>query len=231
MKKTLLFVFILFVTNIYSQERTISGIVSDTFGPVADISVTVKGTNKGTATDFDGKYSISAKQGDILVFSHITYKTVEKKVGNSNRINIFLKENNQVLDEVVITAMGVKNERKSLGYAVTKQKASTKMLIKNKINNSLIKPRNLQNIKIRGIANSSQNSDPLYILNGTLVSKERVTKINAKKIKSINIIKNGQASALYGVKGANGIVLIETNKVKKDEQKRIKQLQQQSIIR
>ena len=89
----------------FAQEKSISGTVSDSSGTLIGVSVVVKGTSTGTETNFDGKYSIQAKTGDILSFSYLGYKTSEKTVGSSNNINVTLEEDASLLDEIIITGV------------------------------------------------------------------------------------------------------------------------------
>ncbi|MEZ4840987.1 MAG: carboxypeptidase-like regulatory domain-containing protein [Flavobacteriaceae bacterium] len=116
---TLILVLIVQVT--FAQEKTVSGTVSDESGPLPGVSVVVKGTTSGTETDFDGKYSITVKTGDILRFSFVGMTAKEVVVGDSNVINIILEDDN-VLDEVFVTALGIKREKKSLGYSTQEVK-------------------------------------------------------------------------------------------------------------
>ena len=101
----------------FAQEKTISGTVTDESGALPGVSVLIKGTTTGTETDFDGKYVIKAKTGDVLVFSFIGMKTVNRSVGVSNTINVTMAEDANVLDEVVVTALGIKRDKQALGYA------------------------------------------------------------------------------------------------------------------
>ncbi len=103
-------------------QKTVSGTVSDDSGPLPGVSVIIKGSKSGTETDFDGKYSIQAKQGDVLQFSYVGKKTEERTVGSANSIDVSLEDGANVLDEVVITAMGIKKEKKALGYATQEVK-------------------------------------------------------------------------------------------------------------
>ncbi|WP_282144469.1 carboxypeptidase-like regulatory domain-containing protein, partial [Cellulophaga baltica] len=108
---------------IHGQEKKITGTVSDQSNiPLPGASVIVKGSTSGTQTDFDGMYTINAKTGDILVFSYVGQKTVEKTVGANNTIDATLLEDAQALDEIVVTALGIKREKKSLGYATQEVK-------------------------------------------------------------------------------------------------------------
>ncbi len=107
----------------FAQERTISGTVSGNSGVLPGVSIIIKGTFIGTETDFDGKYSIKAKAGNVLSFSYVGYITDEKTVGTSNTINVTMEEDDNVLDEVVVTAFGIKKSIRELGYSVTQVKA------------------------------------------------------------------------------------------------------------
>ena len=104
----------------FAQEKTVSCTVSDNTGGLPGVSVIIKGTSTGAETDFDGKYSIRAKSGDVLVFNYLGYKTVEKTVGSANVIDVTLEDGGEVLDEIIVTAQGIKREKKALGYAVSK---------------------------------------------------------------------------------------------------------------
>jgi len=101
----------------FAQEKTVTGKVSDASGPLPGVTVIIKGTKTGTQTDFDGNYSIRANAGAVLQFSFIGMKTVDQTVGASNSMNIVMQEDAQSLDEVVVTALGISREKKSLGYA------------------------------------------------------------------------------------------------------------------
>jgi hypothetical protein len=121
MKNTLLWVFALIVSmQIHSQEKKITGTVSDNLGyPLPGVNIVVKNTSNGTQTNLDGKYEILVKDGDVLAFTYVGLKTVEQTVGESNIVNVTMEEDSAVLNEVVVTAYGIKREKKALGYAVS----------------------------------------------------------------------------------------------------------------
>lgn len=148
MKTFLLSIFLVGFTTMYAQ-RTITGTVSDDEGPLPGVNVLVKGTKIGTETDFDGKYAIQAKTGDILVFTFVGMQVVEKVVGSADVINVKMMSDNAVLDEVVITALGIKREKKSLGYATKKDKTSYTPGVKISQSN--------ENIIIRGYSSIAYN--------------------------------------------------------------------------
>ena len=118
---TLLLAFV--VQFSFAQEKTVSGTVADDSGALPGVSVVIKGSSTGTETDFDGKYAIKAKTGDVLSFSYLGYTTIEKTVGASNTINVVMVEDANLLDEVVVTAYGIKKEKRSVGYSVQEVKS------------------------------------------------------------------------------------------------------------
>lgn len=163
-----------------AQEKTVKGTVSDESGiPLPSASIVVKETNKGTTTDFDGNYSIDVNQGQTLVFSYVGYKTKEIPVGGSNTVDVSLEPDNQ-LEEVVITAQGIKKDKKALGYAVTtveskdlEQKADTDIgrILRGKaagvrITSSGGVSGSGTNIIIRGRSSISGSNQPLFIVDG-----------------------------------------------------------------
>lgn len=236
---TLLLAFMVQFT--FAQERVISGVVSDNMGPVADISVVVKGTTKGTVTDFDGKYSIKAKKGDTLVFSHISYGTVEKVVGDSNTINVQMKENGEQLKEVVITAVGRKFEPKKSTVAIQSvggeefQKAREANVVNSlsgriagvQVTSSSGSVGASSRVVLRGATSLTGNNQPLFVVDGVPIDNTNrgnassyggvdaptgVSDINPDDIESVNVLKGPAAAALYGVRASNGVIVIKTKK-------------------
>jgi len=232
---TLLLAFMVQFT--FAQERVISGVVSDDMGPVADITVTVKGTTKGTVTDFDGKYSIKAKKGDTLVFSHISYGTVEKVVGDSDTINVQMKENGETLDAVVINAYGIEttNVSKTASVSTVKSEAivesgetSVGQALSGKASgvsvvNSSGDPGASAYIQIRGQNSITRDLQPLFVVDGVPMSNDeigngvsgvaqqsRINDLNPNDIKSVKILKGASAASIWGSRAANGVVLITT---------------------
>ena len=105
---------------VQAQEKSVSGTVTDQEGvPLPGVNIIVKGTTNGTQSDFDGQYLIEASVGDVLVFSYLGQRTVERSVGAENTINVQMQEDASQLEEVVVTAQGIVREKRSLGYAVT----------------------------------------------------------------------------------------------------------------
>ncbi len=244
LKGILTLLMVLFVQFSFAQDKTISGVVADETGPLPGVTVLKKGTAQGAETDFDGKYAINAKSGDILVFSFVGMKTVEKKIGLSATINVVL-ENDNVLDEVVVTSLGIKRAKKSLGYSsqeVGGKDVSTVKLdnvvnsLSGKVSGVQIKANNnfggSANFLIRGVSSLTGNNQPLFVIDGIPISnrlnntanQERGQKgydygnaasdLNPDDVESINILKGAAASAIYGSRGANGVVVITTKKGK-----------------
>ncbi|MBS3992686.1 MAG: SusC/RagA family TonB-linked outer membrane protein [Bacteroidetes bacterium] len=239
----------LFVQISFAQEKTITGTVSDESGPLPGVSVLIKGTTVGVATDFDGKFSIKAKVGDALMFSYVGFETQTKVVGSTNVINVTLS-GTQVLDEVVVTALGISKEKKSLGYSTQQvggdevarvKDANFMNSLSGKISGVEIKSSGTMggstNVVIRGNSSLTGNNQALFVVDGVPLSNNNTNSINQQTgrggydygnaasdinpddIESINILKGGAASVLYGSSAANGVVIITTKKGKaKDNQ-------------
>ncbi|WP_139958427.1 SusC/RagA family TonB-linked outer membrane protein [Flavicella sediminum] len=179
---TLILAFVVQLT--FAQTKTISGKVSDNTGPLPGVVVLIKGTQKGTQTDFDGNYSIDAKQGATLQFSYVGMKTTEVIVGNTNKINITLIEDTEALEEVVVTAIGITREKRSLGYAATviKSEELTKARESNIVNSLAGKVAGVRvtsqsgtlggssKIIIRGASSMGGNNQPLFVVDGIPIS-------------------------------------------------------------
>lgn len=172
------------VQIVFAQERTITGTVVDDDGlPLPGVTVLVKGTNTGTQSDFDGNYSIAASQGDVLVFSFVGMETAEYTVANNNIIDVTLKTDSAQLDEVVVTALGIEREKKSLGYATQEVEGSevSDVPTQNFVNSLSGKVAGLKvsssgtlggssNVVIRGNSSLSGNNQALFVIDGTPVS-------------------------------------------------------------
>lgn len=240
---------VLAVQFIFAQDKTITGVVSDESGPLPGVSVLVKGTSTGSETDFDGNYSIQAKSGDILVFRFVGMTSQEKLVGDSNTINVTLESSN-VLDEVVVTAYGIKKEKRSVGYAV--QEVDSKSITNSGASSAVDalsgKSSGVQitrasgsagggsRIVIRGATSMVGNNQALIIIDGVrsnnetlnsqantagTASSNRLMDLNPDDIENISILKGAAATALYGTAGSAGVVLITTKKGAKDQKFRV----------
>jgi len=206
--------------NNVNVQKVITGTVKDKSGiPLPSVDVLIKGTNKGTQTDFDGKFVIEAKLGDVLLFSYVGMKSVQVTVGASN-IDVTMIEEENALDEVIVVAYGETTKRKTTA-AVSKIK--TDNLIKlpvSTISESLggrtagliVSKRggglgSVPTISIRGGGN------PLIIIDGVTTTDVReMNNLNSKDIESFTVMKDAEAVAIYGSKGGNGAIVITTKR-------------------
>ncbi|MEE9361580.1 MAG: SusC/RagA family TonB-linked outer membrane protein [Cellulophaga sp.] len=179
----LMFVALLFIQGIMAQSKTVSGTVTEgeTGAPVPGVNIVEQGTTNGTQTDFDGNYTINVSEGSILVFSYLGMKTQSVTVGSSNSLNVSMEEDAGQLDEVVVTALGIKRERKSLGYAVQEIKGASIVDAResNMVNALSGKITGLQVIKssngpagsskivLRGYSSLTGDNQPLIVVDGT----------------------------------------------------------------
>ncbi|MEO2063135.1 MAG: TonB-dependent receptor [Christiangramia sp.] len=240
MKKQLLFLFILLFTFItssgFAQSKTVTGTVNDVQGiSLPGVNVIVQNTNRGTQTDFDGNFSISVEEGEVLEFSYLGYATQTVTVGQDDVINISLQEDAGELDEIVVVGYGTQSKRK-LTDNVAKLTSedidevpvpSIQSTIAGKAAGVQISPTNGKveggvNIRIRGIASIGAGSEPLYVLDGVpLINSNEsnngsptnpLLTLSSNEIESIDILKDASAAAVYGSRGANGVVIITTKK-------------------
>lgn len=226
MNKKLCFSLLLFMfcsVFIYAQQ-SITGTVKDNTGfPLPGVNIIVKGTTTGTATDFDGNFSLDVEDGAILEISYVGYETLEIPVAGQTTFDIILQEDAQSLDEVVVTAQGIKKSKKALGYAVTQLKseeveqrpeADVANTLQGKIAGVNISPANGQTgaapeIRIRGSVSINQDNNPLLIVNNVPFSGS-LADIDPNDIQSLSVLKGFNAAVLYGSEGRNGVILIQT---------------------
>lgn len=211
----------------FGQDETVSGVVTDNAGiPIPGVSVIVKGTMTGVATDFDGNYTIKVSQSNVLVFSFIGYGTQEIKV-NSKTINVVLQEDVSKLDEVVVVGYGVKkkvNVTGAVGFVDSEVFESrpvqnaTQMLQGQipglNISQSGGSLENNASINIRGTATIGDGStgSPLVLIDGM---EGNINAVNPQDIESVSVLKDAAASSIYGSRAPFGVILITTKKGKK----------------
>jgi TonB-linked SusC/RagA family outer membrane protein len=203
------------------NAQDITGVVSDANGPVPGVNVSVKGTDNGTATNFDGQYTIkNVKSTDILVFSYVGYKTKEVPVGNQTTINVTLEEDQSALDEVVVVGYGAKKKSLVTG-AISSVNAEDIKSVSNQrveqalqgrtsgvtVSSSSGSPGSGARIRIRGTG-SSGTSEPLFIVDGMKVSN--IDNIPPSDIENLEVLKDAASAAIYGTEGANGVIIITT---------------------
>lgn len=223
------------------QTTAVTGIVTDATGPVIGASVIEKGnTTNGTITDLDGKFTLNVRPGATLVISYIGYKTVEI-AASKKPLKIVMSEDSKVLNEVVVTALGIKRERKALGYGVdeVKGEALTKAKETNVINSMAGRvpglvvsqtaggPSGSTRVILRGSTEMTGNNQPLYVIDGVPLDNtnygsagtsggfdlgDGISSINPDDIENMSVLKGPAASALYGSRASHGVILITTKK-------------------
>ncbi|WDF62810.1 SusC/RagA family TonB-linked outer membrane protein [Flavobacterium sp. KACC 22763] len=224
-------VFLLFTQVFFAQEKTISGIVSDGNGPIPGANVVVKGTSSGVQTDFDGKYKIKAKTGDVLVFSYMGMKDQIITIGNSSSVNVKLQEDGKELDEVVVVAYGtakktsyvgsatqIKSEQlenRPLTNALSVLEGSTSGV---QIQSSAGQPGAAPEIRVRGFSSINGSNTPLYIVDGVPYAGD-ISNLNSSDIESLSVLKDASSTSLYGSKAANGVIIITTKSGKSQKDK------------
>lgn len=215
-------------TNEVPEQLTVSGTVKDNNGiPLAGASVVVKGTTRGTTTDFDGNFTIAADGSAVLVVSYIGYKTTEIPVNNNTDISVSLEEDSAQLDEVVVVGYGTQKKGEVTGSistigaeAIEKIATSSSVdAIKGQVAGVDIqanggRPGENSTVRIRGRRSISASNDPLYVIDGIpqISGNAAVADINPQDIESMNVLKDAAATAIYGSRGANGVILITTKR-------------------
>lgn len=222
---------ILASTDISQQKREVKGKVVDEFGAVTGASISVKGTTRGTVSDMDGNFSLSANNGDVIVISYIGYLSQEIKYTGQNNLVVKLQEDTQNLDEVVVVGYGVQKKTNLTGSVASinaeaiesRSVASVSAALAGQIpgvtaiQNSGAPGAQSASITIRG-TNSINGGSPLIIVDGVPGS---LNTIDPQDIESLTVLKDAASSAIYGVQAANGVILITTKKGKKGEKTRV----------
>lgn len=216
----------LFSWHIDAQQKTITGTVTADFDgmPLIGVNVLIKGASTGTQTNLEGKYFIKAKPNDELVFSYIGYKTITKKVDSALVIDIALLVNDSTLDEVVIVGYGTTTKKAYAGSASVVKSENVKTKNFSNVSQSLsgqVAGVNVINtsgqsgsaatIKIRGFGSINGNRTPLYLVDGVPYTGN-LNYLDPKNIKSTKVLKDAVSTAIYGSRGANGVILITTHK-------------------
>ncbi|MEM9687402.1 MAG: SusC/RagA family TonB-linked outer membrane protein, partial [Bacteroidota bacterium] len=218
------FLLMLCFNLLYAQTTTVSGTVTSEEEPLLGAVVQVKGTTKGTVTDFDGNYEIAVSPSDVLVFSYIGFITQEIRVSDNTRINVILKPDVAALEEVVVVGYGTQKKKEvtgavgfvsdeiiakapvsDLGTALQGQVAGVN------IQAASGRPGEPANVQIRGLGSVSSNAlGPLYVVDG--IPFQGTPNIAPEQIQSVDILKDGAAAAIYGTRASNGVILITTKK-------------------
>lgn len=218
------------IVSTYGQTKTVSGIVKSESGgePLVGATVKVKETNTGGITDIDGRYTIQANLGQTLIVSYIGYRTKEVKVERTIRIDILLQEDNEMLDEVVVVGYGTMKRSDLTGSVVSVTGDELKKSVVTSLDQALQgraagvqvtqnsgTPGGGISVSIRGI-NSLNGNEPLYVIDGVAISGNNtsnssvLSSINPADIVSMEVLKDASATAIYGSRASNGVVLITT---------------------
>jgi TonB-linked SusC/RagA family outer membrane protein len=231
------------VSNIWGQEKTIKGkIITDDGIPLPGVSILVKGSTKGANTNGNGEFNLSASPKDVLVFSYVGFTTKEVEIGNQTSIVVTLKEDANVLNEVVVTGYGGTLNKREITGSISSVKGKS---IENMPVQSLDRalqgraagvqvqaangiPGGSVQVRIRGVGSISGGNEPLYVVDGiqintrsasTITSSNPLNFLNPNDIESIEILKDAAAASIYGSQAANGVVLVTTKKGKSGKTK------------
>jgi len=231
---------------IAQQRSKVSGKVDDAFGSIAGASISIKGTTTGTITDLDGNFSLEVNNGQTIVISFIGYLSKEVVYNGQSTLNITLEEDTQKLDEVVVTALGMSREKKALGYAMTELSGEEIARVNSanpinglqgkvagvQINMGSSGPQSSNRIMIRGNSSLGKNNQPIFVIDGTIIDNTMnestewgsqqdfgndIKNLNPDDFESMSVLKGAAATALYGSRAANGVVMITTKKGKAGE--------------
>ena len=217
----------------FAQEKTISGTVTDSNGRLPGVNIIVKGTSNGTETDFDGNYSIKANVGDVLVFSFVSMKTVEKTVSTTNKIDVLMVEDENLLQEVVVTAIGIKRKPDEITTANQVVKADELNQAANpdavqalagkvsglQINTTSNGLNPNSTITLRGPRSISGNNSALVVIDNIISTQGILSSLDPNIIESINVMKGPNGAALYGERGGSGVIIVTTKKGTKSSNK------------
>ena len=222
--KTFLCLFLLSASFVFSQQRNVSGSVTDDQGvPLPGATVIVQETNSGTTTDFDGNYTISAEDGQTLIISYVGYTSQQITVSNSSSYDVALQLGN-ALDEVVVTSLGIKRQKRELTYAT--QNVDSEGIDESRPNGNLVNSlqgkvagisiqttsqgvSSASKVVLRGNRSIAGSSQPLYIVDGVPLGGD-ITDLSPDDIASISVLRGSNAAAIYGSRANNGAIIITT---------------------
>ena len=221
---TFLCLFLLSASFVFSQQRNISGSITDDQGvPLPGATIIVQETNSGTTSDFDGNYTISAEDGQTLIISYVGYTSQQITVSNSSSYDVALKLGN-ALDEVVVTSLGIKRQKRELTYAT--QNVDSEGIDESRPNGNLVNSlqgkvagisiqttsqgvSSASKVVLRGNRSIAGSSQPLYIVDGVPLGGD-ITDLSPDDIASISVLRGSNAAAIYGARANNGAIIITT---------------------
>ena len=222
------------------QEKTVSGTVTDQNDiPLPGVNILVRGTTSGTQSDFDGNYSITANEGDVLVFSYLGQRTTERTIGTSNTLDVQMEEDAQALEEVVVIGYGNQEEKKIIqNVGIVKEEAienlqvvsADQLLQGQSAGTQIVNASGVLGsaavIRVRGVNSINSGSQPLIVIDGVPITDTAgntlnrggntginpLSYVNPNDIASLTVLKDAGATSIYGSRGANGVILITTKK-------------------
>ncbi|MEH6408038.1 MAG: TonB-dependent receptor [Leeuwenhoekiella sp.] len=225
-----LVLFFAFASPVLAQNGTITGTLSDETGPLPGVTVLLKGTSNGTATDFDGKFTLPNIPADgVLQFSFVGFSTQEVQVAGKSTFNITMDPDTESLSEIVVVGYGTQRKEAVTGSVASIKGAEIRDVPSANVSEALqgrlpgvelsrtsTKPGATFQIRVRGTRSLTASNDPLVVLDGVPFAGS-IGDISPNSIKSIDILKDASATAIYGSRGANGVVLITTNRGRKGQ--------------
>ena len=214
--------FLLLSVCMYAQDKTITGTVtsSDDGLPLPGVNVVVPNTNNGTSTDFDGNYSITVNQGDVLEFSYLGFKTQQITIRNQTTVNVDLEINTSDLEEVVIIGYGSQKKSDLTGAITTVKSEEIEKTPNSNVMQSLQgkvaglqitsngSPGDSPNVRVRGVNSIFAGGNPLYVVDG--VWYDNIDFLDNSQIESVSVLKDMSSTAIFGQRGSNGVIIIET---------------------
>ncbi|MDD3789559.1 MAG: SusC/RagA family TonB-linked outer membrane protein [Petrimonas sp.] len=223
-KRLGLFLLLIIPMYVFSQSLTVRGTVTDSNkDPLIGVNVVEKGTTNGTVTDIDGNFTLNVPQDATLVISYVGFTSQEVPVNRQAIINIILREDTELLEEVVVVGYGTQRKEAVTGSVASMRGDDVREVASSNITQALqgriagvdmaqtsSKPGSQMQIRIRGTRSLNASNDPLVVLDGIPFAGS-ITDISPSDIKSVDILKDASATAIYGSRGANGVILITTN--------------------
>lgn len=236
--------FFLAIFSVSAQNVQLSGTVKDEAGtPLLGVFIMIKGTQRGATTDTDGKYTLNASVGDVLDFTFLGMKTVQKKVtANTKKLDVVMKDDVQELEEMVVTGYGTRKVASKTVASVAQVQAkefaeaptaNAMDALMGRVAGMVVvtetgKPGESSSVTIHGygnlykvLGNSEAKTGPLYVMDGVPVSSSVMTDLSANDIESITVLKDAASTSIYGARAANGVVYITTKRGKRNERTRI----------
>lgn len=234
----LLFLLCVLCINSYAQDITVKGIVNDAFGPIVGASVVQKGTTNGIVTDLNGNFTLSVPSNSTITVSFIGYKSQDIPVNGQRQITVTLKEDTEMLDEVVVVGYGQMKRSDLTGSVVSVNDQAIKKSVPTSIDQVLQgraagvqiqantgTPGGSSSIRIRGINSLNATNQPIFVIDGVIVDSSTsddgnsnpLSSINPSDIVSMDVLKDASATAIYGARASNGVIMITTKRGKAGE--------------